>query len=124
MVSITQLKSGHTYNVFPDSSTLQGSIRSFDKVTLARFKQRVNRICKKFAGAHYCKAQVNLIDYDPAVVNHKDQTELVIHLAKKFIGEYNYSSAELPIMASEDFSYFLEEIPASFFLVGSMKIDK
>ena len=65
-----------------------------------------------------------MIDYYPAVVNHPEQTDHIIRLAKKYIGEENFSNAELPMMASEDFSYFLEEKPGCFFLVGSMKMDK
>lgn len=72
VLSITQFNSGHTYNVYPDSATLQGSIRSFDKVTLARMKERIKKICKSVAEAHECKAAVKLIDYYPPVINHKE----------------------------------------------------
>lgn len=87
-------------------------------------KDRIKAICKSVAEAHDCKARVNLIDYYPAVINHKEQTEHVIRLAKKYIGEENFSQEDLPMMASEDFSYFLEEKPGCFFLLGSMKMDK
>lgn len=40
------------------------------------------------------------------------------------MGAENFSQEELPLMASEDFSYFLEERPGCFFLLGSMKMDK
>ena len=69
-------------------------------------KERVQSICNNVAEAHECEVEVNLIDYYPATINYKEQTECVIRLAKKFIGEENFSQADLPLMASEDFSYF------------------
>lgn len=105
--SICQFNSGHTYNVFPDFAELKGSIRSYDKETLAKMKERIRVIAESVAEAHECKAEVNLIDLYPAVVNHKEQTDHVIRIAKKYIGEENFSQAELPMTASEDFSYFL-----------------
>jgi metal-dependent amidase/aminoacylase/carboxypeptidase family protein len=41
------------------------------------------------------------------VINHKDQTNHVIRLAKKNFGEDNFSQDELPLSAGEDFSYYL-----------------
>lgn len=110
--------------MFPDYAEMQGTIRSYDKVSLARMKQRIKTICDSTAAAHECRAEVQLNDLYPAVVNHKDQTDHVVRLAKKYIGEENFSTDELPITASEDFSYFLEEKPGCFFLMGSMKMDK
>lgn len=72
VLSITQIVSGHTYNVFPDIAEMDGSIRSFNKETLAKMKERIRTICNSIAESHECKADVNLIDYYPAVVNHKE----------------------------------------------------
>lgn len=74
VLSICQLESGHTYNVYPDSALLQGTIRSFDKPTLAKMKERINKICNSIAEAHDCIAEVKLTDLYPAVINHKEPT--------------------------------------------------
>ena len=60
----------------------------------------------------------------PAVKNHKDQTAHVIRLAKQNFGEEHFSQDELPLSASEDFSFFLEEKPGCFFALGTMKEGK
>ena len=87
VLSICQIDSGHTYNVYPDTADLKGTIRSFHKPTLAKMKKRINTICKRIAEAHDCTAEVDLTDLYPAVINHKKQTNHVIRLAKKYIGE-------------------------------------
>lgn len=72
VLTICHIESGHTYNVFPDTAFLQGTIRSFDKPTLARMKERITTICNSVAEAHECKAEVTLSDLYPAVINHKE----------------------------------------------------
>lgn len=48
----------------------------------------------------------------------------MIRLAKKWFGEEHFSQDDLPISASEDFSYFLQEKPGCFFALGTMKYGK
>jgi len=80
--TICGIQSGSTYNVFPDSAVLTGSIRSFDKVSLAKMKNRITEVCTDVAKGCECKAKVEIIDSYPATVNHKEPTEHVIRLAK------------------------------------------
>ena len=122
--TITQLQSGHTYNVFPDSAFMQGTIRSYDRPTLEVMKRRIREISKNVAEGLECEAEVEIIDMYPAVINHAEQTQHVIRLAKKYIGEEHFSQEELPLCAGEDFSYFLQEAPGCFFALGSMREDR
>ena len=57
----------------------------------------------------------------PSVVNHPKETEHVKRLALKWFGPEHVSEDELPITASEDFSYFLQEKPGCFWTLGTMK---
>ena len=108
VLSICKIESGHTYNVFPDEAIMQGTIRSYDDEILQKMKDRINQICTSIAAAYECEADVNIWDFYPAVINHKDQTNHVIRLAKKYFGEENFSQDELPLSAGEDFSYYLQ----------------
>jgi metal-dependent amidase/aminoacylase/carboxypeptidase family protein len=60
----------------------------------------------------------------PATVNHKEPTEHVTRLAKKWFGEKHFSQDDLPMSAAEDFSYFMHEAPGCFFALGTMKYGK
>lgn len=122
--TICQFTSGHTFNVFPDDAFMQGTIRSYDDETLEVMKTRIRSIAEGVAQGFGCTADVALVDMYPAVKNHKEQTDHVIRLAKQHIGEAHFSQEELPLSASEDFSYFLEEIPGCFFALGTMKEGK
>lgn len=110
--------------MYPDFAEMEGSIRSYDKETLIKMKERIRTICDHTALAHGCKAEIELNDLEPPVCNHKQQTDHVIRLAKKFIGVENFSQDGLPLPASEDFAYFLQEKPGCMFMLVSMKMGK
>ena len=118
--TICQLHSGHTFNVFPDSAWMEGTIRSFDDDSLAKMTKRIREIATSIAEGYECTADVDIYTQYPAVVNHKEPTEKVIALAKKYFGEEHFCDEELPLSASEDFSYFLLEAPGCFFSLGTM----
>ena len=84
-------------------------------------KERIIAICSSVAEAFECVAEVDIDDYYPATVNHPEQTHHVIRLAKKWFGEEHFSQDDLPMTVSEDFSFYLQEIPGCFFALGTMK---
>ena len=87
-------------------------------------KQRIIEISENTAAGLGCKADVKIIDSYPAVINHPEPTQHVIRLAKKYFGEEHFCQEELPLAASEDFSYFLHKSPGCFFALGTMQEDK
>ena len=68
-----------------------------------------------------CKVEVDLDYMYPAVINHETEVGHVKRLATKWFGPQHVSEDELPITASEDFSYFLQEKPGCFWALGTMK---
>ncbi|NRL58358.1 amidohydrolase, partial [Salmonella enterica subsp. enterica serovar Typhi] len=75
--------------------------------------------CKAF-GADY------QLDYQygyPATKNDKAMNQLLLEAAKDIIPEQNIVEIE-PNMGTEDFSYFLEKVPGSYFFTGSANKEK
>lgn len=68
-----------------------------------------------------CRAECHFDRIYPAVVNHVEQTSHVKRLALKWFGPAHFSEEDLPLTASEDFSYFLLEKPGCFFALGTLK---
>mmetsp|Transcript_15734 Transcript_15734/g.24186 ORF Transcript_15734/g.24186 Transcript_15734/m.24186 type:complete len:106 (+) Transcript_15734:934-1251(+) len=99
---------------------MEGTIRSFNPETLKVMKERIESICKNVAKGFMCEAEVKMEDMYPPVKNHPEQTNRVIALAKENFGEENFSQDEIPLLASEDFSFFLQEKPGCFFFLGTM----
>ena len=57
----------------------------------------------------------------PAVINHVTETGHIKRLATKWFGPEHFSEEDLPISASEDFSFFLQQKPGCFFALGTKK---
>ena len=91
--------------------------------------KRIKEISENVAKGFMCTVDVHfdMEDFYPAVINHVEPTQHVIRLAKTHFGEEHFSQEELPLSASEDFSYFImgkEGKPGCFFALGTMKEGK
>ena len=91
--SICHLQAGNegADNVFPDSALIRGTIRCYDLDAKSKMIERITKIAEDIAKAYECKANVNIFDKYPAVINHEEQTNHVIRLCKKHFGEDNFS---------------------------------
>ena len=68
-----------------------GTLRTYDVPTRELVKQRIKEISEKVAQAHECDADVVIWEKYPPIINHATETNHVIRLAKKFIGEEHFS---------------------------------
>jgi hippurate hydrolase len=116
--TLTQFTSGFTYNVFPDEAFMQGSIRSYNAKTYELIMSKIKNIAENTALAMGCKADVEFIDLYPPTINHAKETEHVIRVASATFGAEKVKSQDLPLTASEDFSFFLENKPGCFYILG------
>ena len=85
-----------------------------------RMKEVVKNICIAY-GADYEFEYTH--EFSPTV-NHKEQTEVAIKAAENALGKENVVVDCQPMMASEDFGYFLTKIPGCFVFLGGAKKDK
>ena len=70
--SICAIDSGSTFNVFPDTAFLKGTIRSYREEPKEKMIQRVKEIARDVSAAFDCTAAVKIWDKYPAVINHEE----------------------------------------------------
>ncbi len=104
-------------NVIPEKAFVEGTLRTMDedfrKTVHSILLDEVKKIEKKYKAI--CKFEIKK-GY-PSLFNDPVVTEDCIKLSADFLKEKNIHS--LPIrMASEDFSFFSQECPSSFFRLG------
>lgn len=121
--SISALNAGCTNNIIPDYAEMKLSLRAFDLDTDAYIFRRIKEIAQKNAdlvgGSVEVDGQLKAL---PMLCNHK-VTRLVRKAAGKVVGPENL--VDLPQkMSGEDFSYFLEKKPGTFFMIGTRNADK
>lgn len=118
VISVCKIEAGDSFNVIPDQCRLMGTVRTFDKQVRDSIVERIQKIAH---GVGEAFGATCILDYNygyPAVINDKEQTELLQEVAKEIVGEEKVLSF-VPVTGGEDFSYYLERIPGAFCFVGS-----
>lgn len=119
VVTVGSIHGGHASNVIPDTVDLKLTLRSFSpevrKTLATRLPSLISSVSEGF-GASAC---VKYIPGFPAVINHVAETEFARDLAIEVLGEEAVANTFRPRTASEDFAYYLEHVPGSFFFVGT-----
>jgi amidohydrolase len=118
VVTVGALIAGEAANVIPDTAELRGTLRSFNPEVRVQLATRVEEITRGIAAALRAEVDYTHKPGYPATVNDEAMTELVRGVAIEVVGEENVVTPAVQ-MGAEDFSYFLERVPGSFFFVGS-----
>ncbi|KAH9104413.1 hypothetical protein LEN26_003138 [Aphanomyces euteiches] len=120
VISITQIHGGEADNVIPSSVKLSGTMRDFSPDVFAVFQKRMRTIVTETSKAFEVEGTIEFRDGYAVVVNSPSQSAIVEEIAKNVVGDDNVSAEGLPICASEDFSYFLQQRPGCFFFIGTI----
>lgn len=116
VISVTQLNSGHVWNVIPDRAVLQGTIRTFDEQVREQVLARFEQIVEGVANAFGTSAHVKWLAGPPPVLNDEQWTGAA-HIAAEQSDLQVVEPAVSP--ASEDFSFYQKEVPGVFIFVGT-----
>lgn len=119
VISIGKFNSGTTTNIIPETATFEGGVRLINPMDREFTKTRIIEILNNVATANRATVDIEYNAYYPAVVNETDATNRVKEAAKRVVGEKNLIEILNPSLGSEDMSYYLNEIPGSFFILGS-----
>ncbi len=120
VLSVTSFEAPSAVTVIPDSATLKGSFRLGNSGTRQPLSQLITEVAESTARAHGVECDVRIYPRYDATVNHPAEAAeyrqaLVAELGDAVIDR----ELPLPIMASEDFSYYLNETPGAFALIGA-----
>ena len=119
VISVTQMHAGDAYNVIPNEAVLRGTIRAFKKETMALVKERIETISAGIAQTLGGSAKADVRVVFPPLVNDKDAVKFIADVAAEIVGHDNMNREGPYVMASEDFSYMLEQVPGAFINIGN-----
>lgn len=120
VVSITQFHAGNAPTVLADTATIGGSIRVPDEATRALVNNAISETATNTAAAYGVECDVTHHGRYQATINHSAQAQTSRAVWTELYGEKALDHGRpMPVMASEDFSYYLREIPGAFALIGS-----
>jgi amidohydrolase len=117
VVSVGKMEAGNAFNIIPDSAYLLGTTRTFNPELRDELPGRMKRIAEHVAEATRCSAEFTYHNNLPPTVNDAEFTEKGAIAASRVLGEEKVVEIP-PTMGAEDFSFYLEKIPGSYFFLG------
>jgi hippurate hydrolase len=120
VVAVTSIDARSSETVTPDEATLSGSIRVSDTGERDVVFRLISEVAEATARAHDVEAVTRTTPRYGATVNHPGPAgELRSTLEARLGPSWHSTDTLVPVMASEDFSYYLGEVPGAFALVGA-----
>jgi amidohydrolase len=119
VVSVTKIHAGEAYNVIPERAVIGGTARCFSRETMALIENNMRRIAEGVAGGFGAAAELDFRLIFLPLVNDAAETGFIADAAAELVGESNVNRDGNLVMASEDFSYMLEERPGAYIQIGN-----
>ncbi|MFC3393508.1 M20 peptidase aminoacylase family protein [Brenneria rubrifaciens] len=116
VVSITQVHSGSTWNVIPDTAYLEGTVRTFNQEVRDLIEQRFRQIVAGVASTFGAEIEFIWHAGPPSVVNTAEWVDFALQVADEEGFEARRIEAS-PI--GEDFAFYQQRLPGTFMMVGS-----
>ena len=118
VISATQIHTGTTDNVIPETAYINGTIRTFDKEVQAMVVHRMEEVVAGQAAAYGCTAQLEIEFGYPPTVNDAAKADFAAQVAAEVAGPDGVDTAITPVMGGEDFSFMLEARPGAYLMLG------
>jgi amidohydrolase len=120
VLSVTSIMAPSADNVTPDYATQIGTIRFPDSATQTLLHAAMEEVAQHTALAFGASAEVIFTPGYIAIHNHAAEAE---KMRQSWIQNTANDGLDtdilLPLMASEDFSYYLQQVPGAFALIGA-----
>lgn len=119
VLSVGKIDGGSRRNIIAEHVHLEGTIRCFKPEVYSKVKNRLYEMADGFSKAFNCEIKVTIRDDYHPVNNDKE-------LCDEFINAVGEEKVEIldPLMIADDFSYYREEVPGIFFMLGARNEEK
>lgn len=121
VVTIGQVQAGCAPNVIAEGALLEGTIRTTDPAVRNHIIQGLKRMAKATGDLHNAIVDIAITEGYPPVINTEREAEIARQAALKVVGEKGLIPIEYPSMGSEDFSFYLREVPGCYVRVGACR---
>jgi amidohydrolase len=119
VVSVTQIHAGDAYNVIPQTARLSGTVRAFSNEVMELIGRNLARIASGVAGGFGASAKTDFRLVFAPLINDLEQAEFAASVCAELVGAENVRRDPALIMASEDFSFMLKEVPGCYVNIGN-----
>ena len=117
VVTIGSIHGGFAPNIIPNEVKLVGTMRSMSREWREYAHKRVHEIVNGICYSARADAEIKIDLGYPVLVNDDGVTEFAEACAKELFGDDRVFEAER-LMGAEDFAYYLEKVPGTFYRLG------
>ncbi len=116
VVSVCSFHSGSCTNAIPDIATLTGTARSLNHETRQKLTQLLEKIAVETAQSMGAACDFEFLPLYPPTINAPEMNDLIANACD--LSGVKTVELERASMAGDDFAYFCERVPGSYFKLG------
>ncbi len=120
VLTIGHFEAINPFNVIADRVVLAGTIRTFEEEVRIQMEQELEAVLNATCLAFGASYEYRYTRGYPPVYNHQRETKFLAQLASTVPGVDQVITCP-PFMIGEDFAYYLEKVPGTFFFTGAKK---
>jgi amidohydrolase len=124
VVTIGQMQGGDNANVIPEEAQLRGTIRTLDRTVRGTTIDHVRRLAYGVGETTLTKIQVDFRLGSHSVCNDSRMIDVLHWSGVSALGTGAIHEISRPSMGSEDFAYYLEQVPGALMRLGSASADR
>ena len=120
VVTIGQISGGANANVIPEKVQLRGTLRTLDRTVRDQTLKHLELLADGVGSTTRTTITLTLGPGAPGVFNDHELFDLVRHSAREVVDDNGLDTLSRPSMGSEDFAFYLQEIPGFMLRIGSL----
>ena len=105
-------------NIIPNEVNIAGTFRALNEQWRAAGLEKIKKMAESIAEGMGGRCEVEISHGYPYLENNPEVTRRIRSAAAEYVGEENIETLDVSLGA-EDFSYYSQEIPASFYRLGT-----
>jgi amidohydrolase len=110
-------------NIIPNEVNIAGTFRAMNEAWRASALEKIKKMAESIAEGMGGRCVVDISHGYPYLENNPELTRKIRQAAQEYVGEENVVDIDITLGA-EDFSYYSQVIPASFYRLGTRNGDK
>lgn len=115
VVTIGAMHAGTAGNIIAPTCVLQGTLRTMNADVRKTLRRRIEEIVREVAHLMRGSAFAEFVDGPPPVINDRELTDSLRRAATDVLGADHVHEIPEPTTAGEDYAFFTEKIPGTYF---------
>lgn len=122
VISCGEIRGGYAFNIIPDEVEIKGTVRTFSQHLRKEIPEKIKNILEGISSSYGTAYDFNYINCYPTLVNHPPVCQYLKEIGKTYFGKDSLVPFK-PLMGSEDFSVYLEQVKGAYIFIGGKKKD-